>query len=207
MALSTFAELKTAIASLLNRGDLTSSIPDFITLAESEMRRILHTRRVIGRSTATLTSQYIAMPTDFGGPRSVVLASTDPKSQLRYVSPEKALELQEGAYTGTGQPRVYSVVGDELQFLPAPDGSYDLEMTYWRRLAALSDSATSNWMLTDHPDAYLYGSAKHSAPYLKDDQRIVVWGGLFESAMQHIEREDSQASFGGRLNMMARSFG
>ena len=37
MALTTYTELKAAIADWLNRSDLTSQIPDFITLAEAEM--------------------------------------------------------------------------------------------------------------------------------------------------------------------------
>jgi hypothetical protein len=46
MALTTYAELKTSIADFLNRDDLTSAIPDFITLAEADMqRRVKHWRQ------------------------------------------------------------------------------------------------------------------------------------------------------------------
>ena len=37
MALSTFSELKTSVANYLNRDDLTAVIPDFITMAESDL--------------------------------------------------------------------------------------------------------------------------------------------------------------------------
>lgn len=207
MALDTFSALQTTIGSTLNRADLTSAIPDWITLAEAEMRRRLRTRRATGRSTATLTSEYIAVPTDFGGPRAIVLTGTDPKALLEYAEPSKMLEVQQGSFTGTGQPKWYSVVGENLQFLPVPDGSYAIEMTYWKSLAALSVSNTSNWMLTDNPDAYLYGALLHSAPYLMDDDRIAMWGDLFVKIMDDIKIDDEQAAYGGRLNIKARAFG
>lgn len=207
MALTTYSELKASIAGFLNRTDLTAVIPDFITLCEAELNRRLKTRRSVGRSDASLTSQYIAVPDGFGGPRSMILSGTNPKVLLSYVEPSEALELQNTTYTATGQPRVYSVVGDEFQFLPSPDGTYALELTYWKRLDALSGSIPSNWVLTDHPDAYLYGSLLQAAPYLIDDDRVAMWGALFNAVIASIQTEDMQANFGGRLTIRAKSFG
>lgn len=207
MAFDSYANLQLAIAGFLNRADLTAVIPDFITLAEAEMRRRLRTRRATGRSTATLTSQYIAVPSDFGGPIAIVLTGTNPKALLEFADESKMLEAQQGTFTGTGQPKWYSVVGENLQFMPAPDASYAIEMTYWKGLAALSASAASNWMLTDNPDAYLYGSLMHSAPYLMDDDRIGMWSTAFTGIMDDIKIDDEQAAYGGRLNMKAKAFG
>lgn len=207
MALDTYSALQTTIGSTLNRADLTTAIPDWITLAEAEMRRRLRTRRATGRSTATLTGEYIAVPSDFGGPIAVVLTGTDPKVRLEFADIARMLEAQQGAYSGTGQPRWYSVVGENLQFMPSPDGSYAIEMTYWKGLAALSVSNTTNWMLTDNPDAYLYGSLLHSAPYLMDDDRVSMWGTLFSTIMDDIKIDDEQAAYGGRLNIKAKAFG
>ena len=39
MAITTYAELKSSIANWLNRDDLTSVIPDFISLAEAQIAR------------------------------------------------------------------------------------------------------------------------------------------------------------------------
>lgn len=206
MSFSTYTALQTAIATTLNRADLTSVIPDWIVLCEAEMRRRLRTRRATGRSDAELSTQYISLPDDFGGPRSLVLTGTSPKVLLKFVEPSEYFELQNTTYTSVGQPVVYSVIGEELAFLPAPDATYNVEMTYWKGLAALVVSST-NWMLEDNPDAYLYGSCLHSAPYLIDDDRIAMWGGLFVKIMDDINVDDEQASFGGRLNIRAKSFG
>ena len=47
MALTTYNELKTSLADWLNRQDLTSTIPDFISLAEAQIERQLRTRQMI----------------------------------------------------------------------------------------------------------------------------------------------------------------
>ena len=204
MALNTFSALKTAIANFLNRSDLTTTIPDFITLAEAQVNRRLRVREMVGRSTASIADGYLAVPSDFLGTRTITLA-TDPTSILKYVSPDEAETLKATVYTGTGTPKVYTVLGDEFQFLPAPDATYTANMTYWKTIPALSDSNTSNWLLAAHPDVYLYGALTQSAPYLGVDDRINTWGTLFTTALTDMKKEDAHNAYGGTLNMRARS--
>ena len=56
MAITTYTELKSAVANHLARTDLTSVIPDFISLAEARLSRELETRDQEKRATATMTS-------------------------------------------------------------------------------------------------------------------------------------------------------
>jgi len=198
---TTYSELQTSVAETLNRSDLTNAIPGFIALCEADMRRRLRTRPVLGRATATLSAQYIAVPDDFGGTVAMRLTGTSPTANLQYVSPEKMAELEQSTYTSSGQPVYFTIIGDEFKFLPSPDASYALEQTYYKSLDSLSDAVTTNWMLEDHPDAYLYGACIHSAPYLKDDARIGVWAGLYSEIIAAIKSEDTQANYAGKLNM------
>jgi len=88
MAITTYSELKTAIANFLARDDLTSVIPDFISLAEGRLSRELETRSQEKRATATLTvgDEYTALPTDLRELRMVKL-NGDPEQVLEYMSP------------------------------------------------------------------------------------------------------------------------
>jgi len=61
----------------------------------------------------------------------------------------------------------------------------------------LSDSTTTNWLLEYYPDAYLYGSLVHSAPYLKEDARLQTWAALYQSAVDAINNESESSKFGG----------
>ncbi len=65
MALTTYTELKASIADWLNRTDLTTTIPDFISLAEAQIERTLRTRQMIVRANASFDSEYGAVPADF----------------------------------------------------------------------------------------------------------------------------------------------
>ena len=71
MAITSYAELQTAMANWLIRDDLTNRLPEFIDLFEAEVNRRLRIQDMETRATATLTSgsDYLALPTDFGGLR------------------------------------------------------------------------------------------------------------------------------------------
>ena len=45
MSISTYSELKTAVANFLARTDLTDQIPNFIQLAEARLSRELESKR------------------------------------------------------------------------------------------------------------------------------------------------------------------
>ena len=109
MSISTYSELKTAVANFLARTDLDDQIPNFIQLAEARLSRELETRDQEKRATATLTSgdEFIALPTDMREVREIKL-NTSPNVVLEYKSPT-ALDT---AYTGgSGRPSAYSIVG------------------------------------------------------------------------------------------------
>jgi len=206
MALDTFANLKTALATWLRRDDLTASIPDFITLAEAQINRRLKDAKVTARATATISDEYSAVPSRFGGVVSFDLA-TSPKTPLRQYSPPELNGLVATIYQTTGKPLAFAVVGSEFRFAPSPGESYTAELTYYQGVAALSDSATTNWLLTDHPDAYLYGALVQSAPFLRADERLGVWGTLFTTALDDIITNAERAKFGARPLARFRSFG
>jgi hypothetical protein len=66
MALTTYAELLTAVDNWVDRSDLTSRTPEFIALCEAGMNRKLRSRRwMLEQSEATITSEFSALPTDY----------------------------------------------------------------------------------------------------------------------------------------------
>lgn len=66
MALATYTELKASVANYLNRSDLTSIIPDFISLTEGKLNRDLLLRSSVVRAETTTTSgtAYYNLPSD-----------------------------------------------------------------------------------------------------------------------------------------------
>ena len=196
MAISTFSELKTAIADTLNRDDLTSAIPNFIVSTEAEMNRIVRHWRMEAETTLSVSTQYTAIPSDFLEPIRLYVTSNNTNA-LELVSQNEMLDRKARSANTSGRPTFYALTAGQIEAFPVPDSTYSVDMLYYQRITALSDGAPTNWMLTYNPDAYLYGSLIHSAPYLKDDARIQIWTALFQSAVASANMESEKAKWGG----------
>lgn len=190
MALETYSDLKTEIANFLNRSDLTAEIPTFVRLAEAQMNRRVASRRKTASLAFTIDAEFMDVPSDFAGVVAFEITSPTPLARINPVSPSQLMAEREGYSTYTGKPYIFAVVGSQFRFFFAPDQSYTAELEYRQKIPALANDADTNWMLDDHPDAYLYGALLQSAPYLMDDARIQVWGNLFTTVMDDIMEND-----------------
>ena len=185
MAITTFSELKTAVANWLDRSDLTDRIPEFIALAEARHRREFKIRRMETRVTANTIAdtEFYTLPDNYVAMRNIQL-NTDPKTALEYLTPEQMDRVRGGSTTG--KPKAYSIIGNTFQLRPIPDSVYEIEMLYYKYFTGLSDSNTTNDMLTYHPDAYLYAVLLEAEPYLQNDKRIALWLQAYEIARKAI---------------------
>ena len=192
MAISPFAELKTATANWLDRSDLTDRIPEFIALAEARFNRILRIRDMETVSTAISTSagtREYSLPTGFVQMKEFHL-TTDPLTPLAYITPEMMTRIWAGS--GRGKPEVFTIIADNVRLGPNPDAVYTTSMLYYKTFTALSDSATTNDMLTNNPDVYLYGTLLEAEPFIMNDQRVQLWGMAFEKAIGDIQFQDNK---------------
>jgi len=195
MALDSFVNLKTSVADWLNRSDLTDTIPDFIRLVEAELGRILQGRPMRTSVAVSFdTTGALAVPTDFVRPVTLTL-ETSVFSQPVEVKPYDYL-IQKRGQLISGIPRYVSLVGNTFQFAPIPDSIYAGVLVYDAALAPLSATQTTNWVLTSHPDVYLFGSLYQAAPYLKDDERIPMWESRYRSALDQIRVLATQSEYG-----------
>ena len=204
MAISTKAELHTAIANWLNRSDLTARIPEFISLAEAGFNRNLRTREMLVRSTASTSSQYVSLPGDFLEMSNIELTSTSPPKRLVYITSDRSDDYREQNNNTTGTPNYYTIEGIVIQLVPTPSATVTLQLNYFQDIPALSglaDSAT-NWLLTAHPDIYLYSTLMQASPYIMDQQSAQQWDGLLARSMQELQMADEKSRYaGGTLNM------
>ena len=206
MALDTFSGLKTTIADYLNRDDLTSIIPSFISIAEAKFNRKLRVRQMVKRATATLDTAFFAFPSDFLQAKEFQL-NTNPITYLEFITEKQGDLLRQDSFIASGQPKYYTIVGTQLEVIATPDSSYTGELTYYGKIPALSDSNTSNWLLAYAPDLYLYGALVEATPYLKDDERLGTWSTLYTNSLGDIEIADQRASVSSTPIVRARSLG
>jgi len=206
MALSTYAELKTSVGDWLNRTDLTTAIPDFISLAEAQIERNLRTRQMIVRATASITTEYSAVPADFLEVKSFKL-DTNPVTPLGFETID-SMDTLAVTYRSAAKPIFFTVVGEQFRYLPEPDTAYTGELIYYAKLSKLSTANTTNFLLTAAPDVYLYGALMQAAPYLQDDARIAVWASMYRAGLEEVtQADDRSSSTGGVLVARARTLG
>lgn len=201
MSITTYAELQTSIGNFLNRSDMTAVIPDFIAIAEAQVQRRVRHWQMEKSDTIAASSRYSALPGDFlepirltvdGKHKSLMPMSLNEMSDERYQSDDTA-----------GDPEFYAITAGQLELFPTPGAAVTVNIDYYRTIEPLSGSATSNWLLAEAPDVYLYGALMQSAPYLVDDKRIAVWGALFQSAIEEMQASSDRAKWGGPLRIRA----
>lgn len=194
MSLSTYGDLQTAVATWLSRGDLTANIPDFITLAHRKLMRTLRTREMeTVNSTFVVGAELVNLPSLFLEARTMYLQTT-PRQQMEFMDAEKMTEK----YTDTpARPGYFCVVGSQFRFSPIPDATYTATLIYYQEASAMSATADFNWIMTSHPDAYLFGALMEAAAVIQDDARVPLWQQKYEEAIASIQRQSQKAKFGG----------
>ena len=200
--ITNYSTLQSTIADYLNRQDLTAQIPTFIQLAEADMNTRLRCREMNVRATTTNDDEFVRLPLDFL--ESINLQLTDGQSPLRFVTLDEADIINKRQTYNA--PTFYSLMNGAIELVPPPATGADveIEMVYYGKITALSDSNTSNWLLLKAPDVYLYGALVHAAPFLMDDQRISVFGSFYSQRIEALN-DESQKSLHSGSPLVART--
>jgi len=198
MALTNYTELKATLANWLNRSDLTTEIADdFIKLAEADFNSKLRVRAMISQANVTVNAETAALPTDFLQIRDFYILNGQTKVPLTYTTPAQ-MDTTSGTST-TGLPTTYTILGDTFRFSPKPDATYTAVINFYKRFSALSSTVATNFILTNHPAIYLYGSLFHAANFLGgiNPQQIQTWQLMYSTAMERLELNDREDEYNG----------
>jgi len=194
MALTSYSTLITAVGDWLERADTDALVPDWIALTEAHMNRRLRVAKMIERATATISSGFGTLPTDFLAPHSLRLDEDDYRL-LRFVTPTQMAEFKAISSNRSGTPQLYSVINQEIEVGPVPSTSATTMLWYFQKIPALTVSNTSNWVLTSNPDAYLHGCLMFAGSYYQDAGLRDEHATLFNAALERIEAEDRNSQF------------
>ncbi len=199
MALSTYSELLSTVANYLNRDDLTTLIPTFITLTENRLNRELRVRANMVRAITTTTAgqAFYDFPSDLIELRNITYDNNSQSHALRYLSPESV--SREYGTAVSGQPRAYTNLGNDLKLVPSPDAAYSISINYYSQLRSLSDSVTTNDVLTQYPSLYLFGACLEGAIYLNDTDQTNRFGSVFQKALDDVQRAEEAARYSGTV--------
>ncbi len=188
MAFTSYIDLKAVVADQLARSDLTAQIVDFIALFEAEAARDLFRQRPAETSTnLTPSSGSVALPADYMGWRRATWTGAE-RHELEYVHPS----YLQAAYptSPSGTPWFFTIEGSTLKVRPLDVTA--IEFDYFAKTGALATSL--NWLMTNHWDAYFFGTLEQAYLYDKDPDNAAVWSakkkGVFDSIKLQRFREE-----------------
>jgi len=181
MSITSYSELVAALdgsTGYLHRSDLTARIPDFITLAESEINSDLKLllQETEATLTATVSSRQMAVPTRFGTPIALWCTTYSPRIEIMY---RNAAELPVSDTAGPAQ--FYTIDGAFV----ATDNAADVAYTYTLRYLTNFDLATTltNTVLTNWPKVYLFGALLQSIAFTRDYAQQQYWQAEYDRAI------------------------
>lgn len=184
MAISTYAELQSAVEDWLARSDLSGSAVDFITLAEARLNRIIPAVETDVTLTGTLDSRRIDVSAN-SVHSPIALFLVDPSSSDEY----QLLQRSDGTFPyldTSDRPRMWAMDSTSYIDFDCPlDQAYTFRFRIRQRYA-LSVSATTNWLLTNHPDVYLNATLLWAGIYTRDGEHAMAMRALLDDAIKEV---------------------
>lgn len=176
-------QLSALIANTMHRTDLGDLIPDWVKMCEAEINRRLRLSHMV---------RFFTMTTNGNGqaeipPNILYMKNIEIEGQNYPLVAASRSEF-DGLPPRQGLAQNYSIQGRSLLFYPNP-GVVTVHARGTRALDPVTETS-GNYVLESLPDLYLYGTLKHSAPYLIEDERLPVWIGMFDRIMDDANKQD-----------------
>lgn len=187
MSIQTYAELQTAVTTWLHRSDLTTIVPDLITIGEKRIFRTVRNRDMETVLTGTIANGVIAVPSNYLEIKFAYLART-PVAPLKKSSASQ-IYADYPLRASSGTPVSIAREGSNFIFGPYPSVNDAIGGIYYAKPTSIDTS--DNALFLANPDLYLFAALCEAAPYLKDDPRIVIWEAKFANILADIKKQDA----------------
>jgi hypothetical protein len=196
MAIATYTDLLAAAANWLARADLTSRIPEFVTLAQARINRQVRSKLMETKSTSiSINAEYVNVPSDFLQVKNFYITDA-PRSNLE---PADSAYMTD-AYKTSDRPKYYSVEGSQFRFSPTPASTYTATLLYYAKPATLATTTQeTNSLFPTNADLYLYATLLEAESFIQNDPRLAVWKAGYDEALQNINDASRGARHGGPL--------
>jgi len=192
-----YTSLQTAVSDYLARSDLTSFLPLFVQNFEERFYRDPLNVGAWMESALNIsndaTTGLAAVPTDYLRLKNAYLSGILAPPLVRV-----SLEQLYARYPRSGtlsQPQYIARDGSNFVFGPVPSGSYTIVGTYYAKpvlLRNFASDAAAHWLIVNAPDLLLYGALLEAEPFLKNDQRVVLWKSAYDMALDTYRRMQAE---------------
>lgn len=200
-----YSSLITSLEAYLQRDDalIIANIPQFIALAQVRIPRelkILGFRQEVTGSFSgdTLTTGIMQKPEDWRKSISFYVG-TGASNNIHTPVLGRDYDYIRTVYpdpTVTGTPRFFADADYEHWLVqPTPDIAYPYKIPYYAILTQLDNTTQTNWLTENAPDLLLYASLMEAIPFVKTDERIPVWQGMYQAAKNALQLQEREGLF------------
>ena len=199
MALTTYAELKTALSTWTRRADITTYADDLITVAEGRIFKEVRSREMEAALSVLMASGVASVPADYVELKNAYIDGT-PIKNLERKSPEWILR-EYPLRSSSGKPGYIARDVDSFIFGCFPDSAYTVKGTYYKKLTAVSSSVNS--LFTNQPDLYLSACLAEAFRFLRNDNMTEYWDNRYMGIRDSISTQyRAEKVSGGPLTMV-----
>lgn len=197
-AITDYSTLQAEILGWLHRtgdSDFEALAPGFIQLGENRIYRDMRVRQMETALSEAIASGVIAVPSGY----------LEMKNAYINGSPTQKLQRKDAEWiyhnyptrSSDGTPKFFAREAGNFIFGPYPDSAYTVKGVYYKKLSALSDTNTTNWLTDDAPDLILFAALCEAAPWMANDERIPLWEKKYDQIRARFQRNDEQEEFSG----------
>ena len=198
----TFNSLLVDLRRYIERGDINdpevfAQLPSLINLAERGIARalkVLGTQNQVISNLVAGTSVY-AKPDRWRDTVSMNFGTGVGNNKRVFIFP-RSYEYCRTYWPDSSERDVPEFYADYSYthwiISPTPIADAPWEIIYYQQPAYLDAVNQTNWLSDYAPDALLYGALLQCEPFLKNDERMKTWGGLYDNAMALLDGEDLQ---------------
>lgn len=175
------------VAHLELDSETEAQLPALVRMAEYRLNRMLTVpeRETIASVTTTAGTAYVALPTGYRQLRSAYIDNDYPLAAATLHSVQTDLE-------SSGKPQRYTIADQSIYFAPTPDAVYTVSLTYMEKLAYLSATNQTNWLLSENADAYVYAVLIQCEAFLGHDARIPLLEAALVTTMDEINAQGNR---------------
>jgi hypothetical protein len=196
MSISTYAELKTAVGSWLQRADSDNYVDDLILVAESWIYRKVRAREMETSMSVTVTNNLGTLPAGFIENKYAIW-NTTPQVSLK-PKPAQWIEETYPQTTSASIPQYIGVVGSNFILGPRASGG-TITGTYYKNLGSVS--STAHDLFLNNPDLYLFAALAEAMSFLKNDARIAVWEAKRNNIAADVNSQAQQSRFSDAMSI------
>ena len=197
-----YASLQTAIATTLHRNDLTALIPVFIADAEERIYNDIRIQAMEASYSQTIASGVVTIPAGFLEWKFLYVDGSSADKLTRKSAEWIYTNYPTRAAEGT--PVFFAREGGSLIFGPYPTDGLTVKGLYYKRLPALSDSNTTNWLIENAPDLLRYAALTEAAVHTRDADAHQLFDGKTVQLVKRVQRTDDREAFSGSVLSVTR---